>query len=218
MRALREDGQPGEALDLARAVLVDESDYDVLVLAANIAYRDLFAPLEALSMLDRAVQIDSGRPEAYAEQISVIGGFWTAVVGLLTDAIDGSFTRRLETTIRTAFHRLPPSQRRSHAHTMAGHLIQRNRLQEANTFAHQWLYEGGTLMWWQFDLMLDYGETFLRLGHIEQAEQVAAQVKKGLARVRENRSMDPAEIHEPGLRLARFEVQLHEVRRTGADG
>ena len=53
--------------------------YDVLVLAANIAYRDLFAPLEALSMLDRAVQIDSGRAEAYAEQIAVIGGFWTAV-------------------------------------------------------------------------------------------------------------------------------------------
>ncbi|MFE0099025.1 hypothetical protein [Streptomyces sp. NPDC059009] len=215
MRALRSSGEFGQALDLARAVLVDEPGYDVLMLAANIAHKDLLNPLEALSLLDRAVQIDSARAEAYAEQISVIGDFWTAVLGLLTDAIDGSFTRRLDTTVRTAFHRLPPSRRRDHAHAMAGHLIRQGRIEEANAFAHQWLHDGSTLMWWQFDLMLDYALTFLLLGRIKQAEIVAAETKKGLRHVRENRSMDPAKVHEAGLGLAQLEIQLHALRREG---
>jgi hypothetical protein len=185
----------------------------VLVLAAEIA-KDMNMPLDALTVLERAVQVDPGRSEAYAEQLSVISDLWTAVLGLLNDAIDDSFTRRLDTTLETAFDRLPESMRGDHAHAMADHLIRRGRVGQANEFAYRWLYEGGTLKWWRFDLMLAYAMSFLLLDRVDQAERLVDVIKKGLAQVRANRSMDPPLVHEYGLRLARFEVRVRNARRA----
>lgn len=104
---LREAGSPRLAVGLAQAALVDRPSYDLLILAAKIARRDLKEPLEALSLLERAVQADPGRSEAYAAQLSIIGGLWSVVQGGLAQATDGSFAQRLNDTARTAFKRLP---------------------------------------------------------------------------------------------------------------
>jgi hypothetical protein len=217
VQSLRDAGEPGQALSLARAIVVDDPRYDVLVLAANIAYKDAGAPLEALTLLDRAVQVDPDRVEAYEEQISVIGDLWTSVLALLTDAIDDSFTRRLDTTIQTAFRRLPQSLRGNHAPAMVGHLIRQGKLREANAFAHQWLYDGDRLMWWKFDLMLAYATTFLLLDRLDDAEQVAGEIKRGLRLVQANKSMDASVVHENGLLLAQFEVALRHARGTDSE-
>ncbi|MFI9169945.1 hypothetical protein [Streptomyces lincolnensis] len=223
VRSLRARGEPRRAVALAHAALVDRPDYDLVLLAAEIARADLREPLEALSLLERAVQADPGRPEAYAQQLSSIAGLWSAVLGRLADATHGSFTERLHTTAHTAFDRLPPGTRGDKAHEMARCLIALGRFEEANRFVHHWLNEllpDGTkrLMWWRFDLMLDYADTFLLLDRDDSAAQVAEEVRKGLRRVRENGQMGPREIHEHGMRLADFDRTLlaKRNRETGA--
>lgn len=208
IRLLHDAGQPRQAVDLAHVALLDDPSYDVLVLAAKIAGDDLRAPLEALSLLERAVQAEADRSEAYLEQISVISA---GRAGLLRGMAD-SFAQRLDETIRMAFDRLPPRTRRDHAHEMAGYLMGRGAAAEANDFVHTWLHdEAGTLMWWRLDLMLDYAETFLMLGRLDPARQLVGTVKQGIGRLREQGQMPWRQIHEHGMRLARFEVLIQEA-------
>lgn len=210
VRSLRAAGSPRLAVGLAQAALVDRPSCDLLLLAAEIARHDLREPLEALSLLERAVQADPGRSEAYAAQLSIIGGLWSVVQGGLAQATDGSFAQRLNDTARAAFERLPADQRREHAHEMARCLIGQGAYAEANVHAHTWLHDSGTLMWWRFDLMLDYAETFLLLGRRDAAAQVAEQVRTGLRRLREKREMNAHEIHDHGMRLAALDRRLLE--------
>ncbi|MEV1115517.1 hypothetical protein AB0I91_10650 [Actinosynnema sp. NPDC049800] len=212
VRALREAGDPDQALSLARAVLVEDPNYDVLVLAATIAYQDAAAPLEALTLLDRAVEVDPERVEAYGEQMSVVavGEAWAMVQALLSDAIDDSFTRRLDATVRNAFHRLPHALRARHAPAMTSHLVRQGRVREANAFAHKWLHDGKTLRWWRFDLMIAYAGTFWLLGRRAEASQVAGVIRQGLRRVRENGSVEVAAIDLYELLLWQLEDDMAE--------
>lgn len=208
VRALRE-GEPRRAVRLAHAALRSQPDsYDVLLLAADIARQDLREPLEALSLLDRAVQAEPRRGQAYLAQLAIIAGLPpTARV----PGADDHLARRLNQAAHKAFGQLPSSQRRAHAHEMACCLIRHgDDLTEANTFVYHWLHDGDTLMWWSFALMLDYAETFLGLRRFEEATQVADQVREGLRRVREPGHMSRGEIHEHGMRLAAFVRRLHE--------
>lgn len=218
VRSLRDANEPHQALSLARTILVDDPHYDVLVLAATIAYKDAGLPLEALTLLDRAVRIDPERVEAYAEQMSVIGDLWTTVLALLADAIDDSFTRRLDTTIQTAFGHLTEAMRREHAPAMASHLIRQGKLREANVFAYRWLHGDNGLMWWRFDLILAYATTFLLLNRRDEARQIAGVIRQGLRRVRDNRSMDASVIDFYRLLLAQLEEELRDEDEDDTDG
>ncbi|RSD10336.1 hypothetical protein [Amycolatopsis eburnea] len=219
VRALRNAGEPDQALALARAVLVDDPQYDVLVLAATIAYQDNAAPLEALTLLDRAVEADPERVEAYAEQMSVIafGELWTMVLSLLSDAIDDSFTRRLDTTVQTAFHRLPHALRSKHSPAMASHLIRQGKVREANAFVHKWLHDGGTLTWWRFDLMLAYASTFWLLDRRREAIEVGEVLRQGLKRVRDNGSVETAAIDLYELLLMQLEEEMRQADEFGEE-
>jgi hypothetical protein len=213
VRALRAAGDPRGAVGLAHAALVDRPGYRLPLLAAEIARRDLREPFEALSLLDRAVEIDPDRADAYAEQLSIISGLWSTASGRLVAAFDRSFAARLEATARKAFDALPGDRRRDHAHEMARCLIGQGRVAEANVFVHRWLFQDGTLMWWQFALMLDYADTFLLLSRLDDAGQAAGQVRAGLRRVREKGEMSPSEIHVHGMRLADFDHRLLAARK-----
>ncbi|TLQ42086.1 hypothetical protein [Streptomyces marianii] len=215
VRALREAGEPHRALGLAHAALVDRPGYDLLLLAADIARQDLREPLEALSLLERAALADPERVEAYEKQLSVVGGLSSAGRLRLSGAADDSihsFAGRLRATATAAFDRLPPGRRVDHAHEMASCLIGLGELTAANAFVHEWLHDGQTLMWWRFDLMIDYAETFLGLGHLDAAGQISEQVRAGLKKVRENGQMARDEIHRHGVRLADFDLTLLAAR------
>jgi hypothetical protein len=179
----------------------------VLLLAADIARQDLHEPLEALSLLDRAVQAEPGRSEAYASQLAIIAG-------QPPSGRDSLLARRLSQAAHDAFGHLPSGQLRAHARQMARCLIAHGDLAEASAFIHHWLHDdNGTLMWWSFDLMLDYAETFLGLRRFDEAAHVLGQVQEGLRRVREPGKMTQREIHGHGLRLAALFVRLHDERR-----
>lgn len=219
VQALRNAGEPDQALLLARAVLVDDPHYDVLVLAATIAYQDTAAPLEALTLLDRAVEADPERVEAYAEQMSVIavGELWAIVQSLLSDAIDDSFTRRLDATVHTAFHRLPHALRSKHSPAMASHLIRQGKFSEANAFVHKWLHDGTTLTWWRFDLVLAYASTFWMLDRRDDALEVGKVMRQGLNRVRDNGSMETAVIDLYELLLTQLEEEMRHADGLGEE-
>ena len=91
VRSHREAGDPAKALGLAHAALVDRPSYRLLLLAAQIARQDLREPFEALSLLERAVDIDPGRTEAYVEQLSIISGLWSGASGRMVAPYGRSF-------------------------------------------------------------------------------------------------------------------------------
>ncbi|MBQ0983777.1 hypothetical protein KBZ10_04410 [Streptomyces sp. F63] len=213
VRSLRDAGEPRRALGLAHAALVDRPGYDLLLLAAEIARQDLREPLEALSLLERAVLVDPERAEAHQEQLSIIGALSPAGRVRHAGAAGDSFAERLKATAIAAFNRLPPGQRREYAHDVATCLIGLGDLVTANAFVHQWLHDGSTLMWWRFDLMIDYAETFLGLGHLDAAGHISEQVRSGLKKVREQGHMGRGEIHRHGIRLADFDLTLLAARR-----
>ncbi len=216
VRELSETGRPQEAMELAQAILLDGPSYDILLLAAGIAWRDLGKPLVGLSLLDQAVSIDANRTAAYAEQVKLISDLRTDIVAQLAAAIDASFAERLDRTMETAFRHLPETDQNAQAADLAWYLIERGHLAQANELAYHRLHEGQTELWWRFDLMLAYGETFLRLDRLEEAKQVAERIRTGLRRVRINQTMSEAEVRRFGHQLTEFELRIYEHRRTGA--
>lgn len=212
---LRQAGKPEEAVELARAVLVDEPSYELLLLAAEIAWKDLENPLEGLSLLDNAVVAAPGRTEAYAAQVALISDLRTDIIARLAYAIDPSFAERLDRTMDVAFARIPAEEQDARAGDMASYLIERDQLVRANEFAYERLHEGERLLWWKFDLMLAYAETFLRLGRLEEARQQIDRTKGGLRRVRQQGSIPESEIQRYGSELLRFDHELHRRQRGG---
>ena len=212
VRSLRAAGRAREAVGLAHAALVDEPGHRLQLLAAQIARQDLDEPFEALSLLERAVQADPACVEARVEQLSIISGLWSEGSRRVIATFDRSFATRLDETARAAFDALPERTRRDRAHEMAGCLIGQGRLTEANAFVHRWLFDGGTLLWWRFELMLDYAETFLLLGRPDTAGQVAEQIRAGLRRVRDGHQMSQAEIHGHGKRLGQLDLRVLDAR------
>lgn len=214
VQLLRNSGRAQEALELAHAILLDDPSYDLLLLAAEISWKDLGAPLEGLSLLDKAVEADPHRGEAYAQQFTLISHLRTDIVARLAAAIDESFAERLDRTMEAAYRRLPPEDQDSRAPEVAWYLIERDRLPRANEFVYERLHDGNTLLWWKFDLMLAYAETFLRLGRLDSARQVIQQIKRGLRRVRDNESMPGEEIRGYGERLSELEIRVLERGRA----
>lgn len=213
VRAVRAQDGPRPAIAIAHAALREQTNYELLLIAAELAAEELDDPLEALSLLDRAVAAEPQRPEAYERQLSIIGELWAVLLGWLSDAVDGSFVARLDSTARTAFDRLPLDRQRDGAHDLARCLIGQGRYAEANKFAYRWLHDDSTLMWWRFDLMLDFAETFLQLGRLDSAAQTADEIRDGLRRVRENGQRSRSEIHGHGLRLADLDRRILAVRK-----
>jgi tetratricopeptide (TPR) repeat protein len=212
VRELREGARSQEAMDLAQAILLDEPSYDLLLLAAEIAWQDLGNPLEGLSLLDKAVVTAPRRTQAYADQFALISDLRLDIIARLAYAIDPSFAERLDNTMEAAFEHLPAKDRDARAGEMARYLIDRKQLVRAAQFIYEKLHEGRTLLWWRFDLMLAYAETFLRLDRLDEAKQQVDQIKSGLRRVRRNRTMSEAEIQKYGAEVTQLELRLHERR------
>ena len=217
VRQLREDGNPERALYLAHTILLTEPSYELLVLAAELSYRDLHAPqpLEAWDLLERAVRTQQGRREAYMTQFALVSRFRHDLAKRLSDAVDPSFAERMDATVRTAFDHLPPDGaegKGAKAHDLTVYLLERDKAMDANQTAYAWLTKGGRLEWWRFDLMIDYARSFMLLDDLDKADAVAEQVRKGLQQVRANQSMSQADISVHGHRLINLQRDLQRLR------
>jgi tetratricopeptide (TPR) repeat protein len=207
-------GDPRQAMSLAQAILVDEPSYELYVLAARVAWRGLRNSLEALSLLEKAIEIDEGRPDAYAEQVALIGSVKTDILAQLEAAIDPSFAARLDGTMRNAFDRLPDEEQAAAELDAARYLIDRGHFAEASRFVYGRLYDDDhKLHWWKFGLMLAYAEAFLGLDRLDECGAVLAEVKAGLAKVTANPLLREDHAHVHGGRLAELTLSLHERRK-----
>lgn len=212
VQSLREAGDPRQALRLAQSILVSEQSYQLLLDAADIAEQDLREPLEAWSLLDRAAELDPSRATAHVERLRIVTGICAVASRLGTGSAGRSFLARLRESAQDAFNHLPPPSRRAHAHEMTCCLIRTGQLEEANTFAHRWLHDGDTLLWWSFSLMLDYAETFIGLRRLEEAAQVLDGVRWGLDEALEQGKATRREIHPHGQRLGELDRTLLDAR------
>jgi hypothetical protein len=212
---LRQSGRPNEAMEMAHAVLLDDASYELLLLSARIAWQDLGNALEGLSLLDRAAATMPDRVEAYAEQLELISSLRSDIVARIELATDASFAARLDAVMDAAFTHLTAQEQGARADTMAWYLIERGQLERANRFIYGKLHDGQTLMWWRFDLMLAYAETFLRLGRLDEARRQAGAIKQGLARVRQQGSVPEEEVRRHGADLAKLELRLSSLPRSG---
>jgi hypothetical protein len=217
VQRLRDDGNPERALHLAHTILLTDPSYELLVLAAELSYRDLHAPqpLEAWDLLERAVRMQQGRREAYMTQFALVGLFRYDLAMRLSDAVDPSFAERMDATVRTAFDHLPPDGadgKAVKAHDLTVYLLERGKAEDANQAAYLWLTKNGRLEWWRFDLMVDYARSFMLLGRLDEADEVAEQVRLGLQKVRANQSMNDGEIGAYGRRLNNLRHDLRKLR------
>jgi hypothetical protein len=217
VRRLREDGNPERALHLAHTILLTDPSYELLVLAAELSYKDLHSPqpLEAWDLLERAVRMQQGRREAYMTQFALVSRFRQDLARRLSDAVDPSFAERMDATVRTAFNHLPPDGaegKGAKAHDLAVYLLGRGKAADANEAAYAWLTRTGRLEWWRFDLMIDYARSFMLLDELDKADAVAGQVRKGLQQVRANQSMSDTEISVHGRRLNNLQHDLRRLR------
>jgi hypothetical protein len=217
VRELRKDGNPERALHLAHTILLTEPSYELLVLAAELSYKDLHSPqpLEAWDLLERAVRMQQARREAYMTQFALVGKFRHDLARRLSGAVDPSFAERMDATVWTAFDHLPPDGAEgkvSKAHDLTVYLLERGKAEDANRAAHEWLTRTGRLEWWRFDLMLDYARSFMLLDRLDEADAVAETVRRGLQRVRSNQSMNDAEIGIYGNRLNSLRNDLRRLR------
>jgi tetratricopeptide (TPR) repeat protein len=212
VQSLRGAKEPRRAVGLAHAALASQPSYELLILAADIADRDLDEPLEALSLLDRAAQLEPRRDAAHITRLRILASLWPADRHRRVASADASFTERLSRAAYDAFDHLSRESRDKHAHEMAHCLIELGDLREASKFVHRWLHDGDTLVWWHFDLMLDYGEIFLRLGDLDAAAQVLDAVRTGLRHSLEIGQITRRKAHQHGLRLAELDRRLLEAR------
>lgn len=213
---VREAGDPGGALRLAQTVLMDEPVYEVLLLAADIAWRDLGSPVAGLAYLDRAILTRPERHEAYEAQLELVHSAPREVLSHLIEAVDEPYVRRLDDLVLRAFERLPRDRKRPNAHRAARYLLGRGHVGKANRLIYEWLYDGPTLMWWQFDLMLDYAESFLLADRLDQAQELIMRTKDDLRRMRGRSEMTEATRHGHGVRLAALERLIVDRRQGGA--
>jgi hypothetical protein len=212
VQSLRKADDPHRAVGLAHAVLNSEPSHELLSLAAEIADQDLDDPLEACSLLDQAADLTPRDPEADVERLRVISSLWPFGQPPRKAAFSPYSRGQLYKTAQDAFSHLPSSLKREHAHEVALCLIRVGQLEEAHEFSYRWLHDGQTLMWWNFPLMLDYGEALLLLCRLDDAGRVLDAVRTGLARTRETGQKTRSQIHQDGLRLADLERQLYEAR------
>jgi hypothetical protein len=146
-------------------------------------------------------------------QFDLITGFRAEVLARLTGLPDSAdLTRRLDSTVRTAFDQLPPTQQREHAHRLAGYLMARGAPDAAARLARTWMHANGQRLWWMFPLTLDFAESSLLMGKLDRAEMALVHIKRDLRRARERPELSPRQLHEHGLRLARLEMWLRELR------
>lgn len=202
------------AIELANDIMLDRASYDLYVLAARISWHGLGRSLDALSLLDKAVELEPERQEAYVEQVDLICASRRDIVTQLEAAINSSFADRLDETMLNAFGRLPPDRQARSEADVAEYLIHRERHAEATQFIHRRLHDDdGTLQWWKFELMLAYAQAFLELGRLDDYAQIVNAAKHGLVHVRASAAVSEERIQACGARLTRLE--LHACDRRG---
>lgn len=213
IKELRSSGKFEDAFNLLQDVLLDQGSYELLMLAGEIAFKDLARPLESIDWYERAIEKYPLGKEAYKKQFNVIVSLKT-VVGILTLFEERqTANEQLDKMIRRDFKNMDAEEQKNHEVQMAKHFIWRKQFNEASYFIHPRIIQNEKHLWWKFEMNLLYTETLVGLKRFSEAQKFLAFIRDKLKYVQQNKSLEPNEIFRMGTMLSDIEVQLYEKKR-----
>ncbi len=201
---MRDQGKAEEAFVLLQDILLTRPSYELLLLGGKMAWEDLQRPLEAIDLLENAINEQRGIPDAYDAQFDVIA----SSVGLHKEQLLG----QLDNRIQRDFLALTVNRQLELERDLARYYMARGKNLDAAHFIYPRIMQGDKFIWWKFPLVLDYIEALICLKERENAAQMIALMKEKLRLVRENQSVPIDEIHAHGSRLSDLETFLLTVK------
>jgi tetratricopeptide (TPR) repeat protein len=212
IKNLRSSKKFEEAFNLLQDVLLDQSSYELLLLAGEIAFQDLVRPLESIDWYERAIEKYPKEKEAYRKQFNVIVSLKT-VVGILTLFEERqTANEQLDKMIQRDFKSMDTEEQKSNEVQMARHFIWREQFSEASYFIHPRIIQGEKHLWWKFEMNLLYTETLVGLKRFSEAQEFLKFIREKLKHVQRNKSLDSDEIFRLGTILSEIEVNLYDKK------
>jgi len=202
---LRRRGHAAEAFALINDVLLTDQNAELLWVAGEVAADDLARPLEAISLLERAVELEP-TDRVFDKQLRTVlalalGGQaeWQQVVG--------TSGAQFDTMVHRDFHSLTVERQDDLEAEVAQYLLARGLFREATQFVHPRIVEGGKLLWWKFDLIIAYVSAFLALNRRQDALAVLEEGARHLPRAAAHPMLSPAAIEEYEQRLQQLAAE-----------
>jgi hypothetical protein len=202
-----EAGKPREAFALLQDILLEQSSYELLLLAAEVAGNYLGRPLEAIDILEQAIVQRPGDSEAYEAQLKMI----------LANPSDVklAFGNQLDTRMRRDFQALPIVRQEEYEVEVAYYFLAQGQYRDTAEFIYPRLFLGDKYIWWKFGLAIAYTTAWMQMGELDAARQQMLDIKANLKKVRQNRALPFYEIQFYGLLVSELEVEL--LNRSAAE-
>ena len=162
-----------EAYDLLQDVLLERDDYELLVLAGDIAGKFLHRHLEAAELYEKAIEREPNEPVANVSQFIALlqGQDALARAGARASPELLNAIAKVDLRLVRNFERMSPGCQEKYEAAFARHLVKRDKCQEATHFIYPRLVDAQPDIWWKFDLALAYIEAFIGLQFWDQAQQ-----------------------------------------------
>lgn len=223
VRELVESDTPAAGFALLQQVLITEESYEYLELAAKTA-RAVERPLEALDLLERAINRNSTRPDARLERIMLLrkAPDWAALIQLYeTDA------PRFDGIIWNDFNALDGQFQEDARPAMADYLVWRGQYQLAAQRIYDWLFDkDGQYRWYDMDLNRAFARASLGLvreaicanapDDMERLSNLKAHLnnwREWMKTLRIKSGMDFGELYEYGESLEAISIEVYEIEQ-----
>jgi tetratricopeptide (TPR) repeat protein len=181
VRRLEAEGKPGEAWVLLLEALEAGSDYELLLTGGRLAAKDPRRHAAAVQLLERAIERDPDRPEAYRLQLELLAA--------------GAGDVDVEARLLRDFAWLPAYRKDALEVAVARRLLRLGRFHRAATFIYQRLFRGDDYLWWKLEANLCYAEALLGLPDRQgEVRRQLDRVDRGLDKVEAGGTMSPTAI------------------------
>lgn len=203
-------GRPEDALALLQNILFEQNSYDHLVKAAQIAEDHLGRTLEAIDLLERAIDLEPKVLTAYDNQLKLL--LLLAIskknFGMTGDQIDIRIWRNFEA--------ISTDRKQNYEVELANYLLLQHNYKKAAEFIYSRLLDGQKYLWWKFDLTIAYAKSLLETGQYDDATAQINNIKHNLNKVRQNRTLTDYEVNRYGSMVAEIEVDLFKRRKSAS--
>jgi len=212
---LLKEGRSEQAFALIEEILIDHNTYEILLMGANIAANDLDRTIEAISLFDQAIEKKPDNHEAYKAQLQLILEK-TLEVFVLYHADEANknenILSKLDKMVSRDFTSIPVSDQKQVLIDVGRYFITRKQFTKATKIIYNYLFDGKTLLWWEFSRTLLYAEALIGENRIEEAEKFLLDIKSRLKQVADEKRMSQIEINAHGAQLAQLDVMIFKAK------
>lgn len=201
-----------EALDFIADVSIGEKNFRLLMLASDIAYKDLELPIEAIELYESAIAAaPAGDWSAQFTQLEIL---LKVAVLLETNALLGYFINKLDTMVWRDYIVLPKKIQETYVLGCAMYFARKKKHTYAQNAIHPHMYDGDTFLWWKFQYTIAYAEALLGEAvdnplKISASKQFIDSVKAALSKIM---SLPPEHPHR--MSFSNEELQSYGDRIT----